>query len=62
MGDGGITVTLDGAVAIPEWDSETGGVIVEPDAKLARGPHTLRVTAIDQLGNRAKRTLQFTVP
>jgi hypothetical protein len=62
MGDGGIETTLDGERAIPEWDSETGGVIVEPDAKLGAGAHTLRVVATDQLGNRATRSLQFTVP
>jgi hypothetical protein len=62
LGDGGIAATLDGAFAIPEWDPETGGVFVEPDAKLTRGPHRLQVVATDQLGNRARREMHFQVP
>jgi hypothetical protein len=62
MGDGGIEVELDGAFAIPEWDPETGEVILEPETKLPPGAHRLRITATDQLGNRAERTVRFQVP
>jgi murein DD-endopeptidase MepM/ murein hydrolase activator NlpD len=62
LGEDGIVATLDGAFAIPEWDPETGSVIVEPEAKLGRGPHRLKVVATDQLGNRATREMRFQVP
>ena len=62
LGEEGIVATLDGAFAIPEWDPETGEVIVEPDAKLTPGAHRLKVVATDQLGNRATREMQFQVP
>jgi hypothetical protein len=62
MGDGGVETELDGAFAIPEWDSETGVVVLDLERKLGRGAHRLRVVATDQLGNRAERTLGFRVP
>lgn len=62
LGDGGITATLDGAVAIPEWDPETGAVTIEPGNPLAPGAHTLHVVASDRVGNRAERTLNFKIP
>jgi murein DD-endopeptidase MepM/ murein hydrolase activator NlpD len=58
----GIQAELDGALAIPEWDPETGEVWIEPEARLARGAHALRIVATDQLGNRAERLLPFTIP
>jgi hypothetical protein len=61
LGDGDITVELDGAAAIPEWDPETGDVVIEPDARLAAGTHRLRVVAVDRVGNRTEKTLAFRV-
>ena len=62
LGDGGITATLDGAVAIPEWDPETGAVVIEPSRPLAAGSHTLEVVASDRVGNRAERRFAFPIP
>ena len=62
LGDGGVRVELDGAPAIPEWDPETGEVVVRPDAPLARGTHRLRIRASDRVGNAAEKALTFKVP
>jgi len=62
LGDGGITATLDGAVAIPEWDPETGAVTIESARPLAAGAHTLEVVASDRVGNRAERRFPFSIP
>lgn len=62
MGDGGVETELDGGLAIPEWDPETGGVVLDLERKLGRGLHRLQVRATDQLGNRAERQLVFRVP
>jgi len=62
LGDGGITAMLDGKVAIPEWDPETGAVTIEPAVALATGTHTLQVIATDRVGNRAERRFTFDIP
>jgi hypothetical protein len=59
--DGGIVVEVDGALAIPEWDPETGDVFVEPETALRPGSHQLRVVATDALGNRAEKVQSFRV-
>ena len=62
LGDAGIRVRIDDAVAIPEWDPETGRVLVHPTAPLGRGVHHLHAQAEDRLGNRSERQFEFTVP
>lgn len=62
LGDGGITARLDAEVAIPEWDPETGAVVIEPARPLAAGSHTLEVVASDRVGNRAERRFTFPIP
>jgi hypothetical protein len=61
LGDGDIAVEVDGTAAIPEWDPETGDVIVEADRRLPAGTHKLRVVATDRVGNRSERTQTFQV-
>jgi hypothetical protein len=61
LGDGDIAVEVDGAAAIPEWDPETGDVIVDADRRLPAGTHKLRVVATDRVGNRSERVLTFQV-
>jgi hypothetical protein len=60
--DGGIEVELDGAPAVPEWDPETGVVIVEPPSKLRSGAHRLRITVTDAVGNRTEHTQILQIP
>jgi murein DD-endopeptidase MepM/ murein hydrolase activator NlpD len=62
LGTDAIVAELDGETAIPEWDPETGEVLIEPETRLARGSHRLRVTAVDQMGNRAERVHDFEIP
>ena len=50
-----LDVDIDGVVAIPEWDPETGRVRVHPTADLAAGSHRLSVRAVDRVGNRSTR-------
>ena len=54
--DGGIVVEIDGAPAIPEWDPETGVVVVEPSFTLRAGAHPLRIAVTDAVGNRNEHT------
>ncbi len=62
LGDAGIRVHIDDEVAIPEWDPETGRVLVHPTLPLGRGVHLLHAEAEDRLGNRSQRRFEFTVP
>jgi len=62
LSDTGIRSRIDAAVAIPEWDPETGRVLVHPTEDLSSGIHRLHVEAEDQLGNRSERTWEFEVP
>jgi hypothetical protein len=61
LGDGGIEVELGGAALIPEWDPETGEVVVEAEHRLPLGTHRLRVVAVDRVGNRTDTTLPFQI-
>jgi hypothetical protein len=62
LSDSALRVEIDGQFALPEWDPETGRVIVHPVAELAAGTHVLRVTAVDRVMNRAEREWTFQVP
>ena len=62
LGDNALQASIDGNLAIPEWDPENGQVVVHPTRPLAAGPHTLRLRAEDRLGNGSERTWDFTVP
>lgn len=61
LADGAIRAEIDGSFAIPEWDPETGNVLVHPAGELAAGTHTLHVAVVDRLGNHAARDFAFTV-
>ena len=58
----GLSLTIDGTLAIPEWDPETTRVKVHPTQTLASGSHALHVIAVDQLGNRREHTWTFKIP
>ena len=61
IGDNSLQASIDGNLAIPEWDPESGRVLVHPTRPLTAGAHTLRVGAEDRLGNRSERAWDFTV-
>jgi len=58
----GLSLTIDGTLAIPEWDPETTRVLVHPTRTLTSGSHSLHVVAVDQLGNRREHTWTFKIP
>jgi hypothetical protein len=62
LSDTGVRVRIDGALAIPEWDPETGRVVVHPTSELGPGTHHLQVTAEDRLGNRSEEDWDFVIP
>ena len=62
LSDRGIRTRIDGTLAIPEWDPETGRVVVHPTERLDPGLHHLQVEAEDRLGNRSEQTWEFTLP
>ncbi|MFQ5598964.1 MAG: M23 family metallopeptidase [Candidatus Krumholzibacteriia bacterium] len=62
LADGAIDVDVDGTLAIPEWDPETGRVLVHPVESLEAGPHRLNVRVADRVGNRARQSWAFEIP
>ena len=62
LGDGALQARIDGAVAIPEWDPESGRVRLHPTRALGPGVHRLEVRAEDRVGNRSERSWEFTLP
>ncbi|MCX6828776.1 MAG: M23 family metallopeptidase [candidate division Zixibacteria bacterium] len=59
--DNGITILLDGRWLIPEYDPETTVLKTFPDKKLAKGKHTLEITAQDRAGNKKTVKSEFLV-
>jgi hypothetical protein len=62
LDDDSLQVSIDGVVAIPEWDPETTRVTVHPTRPLAGGSHEMRVVAVDRVGNRSETTWRFDIP
>ena len=51
-----------GAPVLPEWDPETGVVIVVPPSKLRPGTHRVRIVVTDAVGNRSEHAQSFQLP
>ncbi len=62
LGDGDLQAHIDGVVAIPEWDPESGRVRLHPTRPLAAGAHRLVMRAEDRVGNQSERSWEFTLP
>lgn len=62
LGADAIDVQIDGRFAIPEWDPETGRVLVHPFRELASGSHEMSVRVADRVGNSTERTWTFDWP
>jgi hypothetical protein len=62
LDDDALQVTIDGVLAIPEWDPETTHVSVHPTQALASGSHTMSVVAADRVGNRSENSWTFDIP
>jgi hypothetical protein len=62
LADDAIAAEIDGVVAIPEWDPESGRVRILPTAAPGPGSHKLTVRAQDRVGNRASQTWEFVGP
>ena len=57
----GLTMTLDGAPVIAEWNPEAASFTAHLRRGLEPGRHVWKVVAADRVGNRAERSLTVTV-